>query len=280
MELKLGKLPPVVDKRTIRLSSVIKKELLPPLPDSYDVDEALGGIEDNFMYGNDRYGCCVISARAHQTLRFEKFEQGEQIEITDQEVIDEYLDQTGGVDSGLILLLSLKDWRNGGWEVGGKIYTIYAFASVNWKDHAEVKHCIHLLGGVNFGMLIYSKDIEQFKNGEDWHLTGNDGELRGGHGVYLHAYAYDEEGITCTTWGKPQKMTWDFWDARVDEAYGIVDNRNDWMAENSPVDVVKLDAYLQEITEGRGENSGCLIPCPFVRFIVKAIKVLLKGLGW
>lgn len=274
MELKLGKKPAVIDERTIPLKAVIRKELLPLLPDTYNIDDVLG-VEDNFMYNNSLYGDCVIAARAHQTLRLEKYEQGVQIPIADQEVVDEYFEQTGGADSGLVLLFSLNDWRNDGWPVGGKNYTIYAYGSIDYKDHEEVKHCIHLLGGVNFGMKVYDKDMEQFKNGLVWHLTGADGSLRGGHGVYL--YAYDIDGIWCMTWGKCQKMTWAFWNARVDEAYGIVDNRNLWMAEDSPVDVVKLDEYLQEITEGRGEaRVGCIFT--FLAPVKRAIRYILRGI--
>jgi len=226
------------------------------------------------MYANDRYGDCVIAARAHQTLRFEKYEQDQLLPITDQEVIDQYFKESGGLDVGLYLLNSLKSWRKDGWAAAGKRYNIYAFASVDWRDHEEVKHCIHLLGGVNFGMLVYEEDLEQFKAGEIWHLTGDPGSLQGGHGVYLCAYAYDDEGITCMTWGKRQKMAWDFWDVRVDEAYGIVDNRNDWL-ENSPVDVKKLDEYLDEITDDGEEYSDCPIANKYVslgNFIAKLLK--------
>jgi hypothetical protein len=263
MELKLGKKPAVIDPlgRTIKLSSILIPEKLPELPPSYDLHEVYG-IQDNFMFANDQYGDCVKASRAHQTLVFEAFEQGKQIQIRDQEVVDEYFYETGGLDSGLVLLYSLKDWRNDGWLVGDKIYTIYAFASVDWKDHNQVKHAIHLLGGVNFGMMVYSKDLEQFRNGEVWDLTGNDGSLEGGHGVYL--CGYDQNGLICMTWGKRQRMTWDFWDKRVDEAYAIVDNRNHWQGD-SPVDVEALDAILEEITgETADEPSGC---CPFSRLI-------------
>jgi len=257
-EFKLGKLPAVIDKRTITLSSILREELLPPLPETYDIDTALDGIEDNFMYNNSKYGDCVIAARAHQTLRFEKFEQTTQIPITDQEVIDQYFKETGGADRGLVLLSSLKSWRNEGWTAAGKHYTIYAYASVDWKNHDQVKHCIHLLGGVNFGMRVYQTDMDQFQAGEEWQLTGNDGRLLGGHGVYLYAYSYDNWGLWCMTWGKRVKMTWDFWDARIDEAYGIVDNKNHWMEHDSPVDVELLDSYLDEITADNPQPPGCL----------------------
>lgn len=258
MEYKLGKLPAVIDRRTIKLSAILRAEQLPPLPETFCVDESVNGVEDNFMYNNSTYGDCVIAARAHQTLRFEKFEQGYQIPITDEEVVDQYFKETGGPDVGLYLLSSLKSWRNDGWTAGGQHHKIYAFAGVDWKDHEQVKHCIHLLGGVNFGMRIYKTDMNQFSAGEDWYLTGSDGALQGGHGVYLYAYGYDDEGITCMTWGRRQRMTWSFWDARIDEAYGIVDNANDWLGEDSPVDVEKLDSYLKEITQDVPQKEGCL----------------------
>lgn len=291
-ELKLGKLPAKEDPkgRTVRLRSILVKKYLPALPEAYDIDAALGGIDDSRMFANNEYGNCVIAARAHQTLRFEKGEQGRQIDIADQEVIDQYLIETGGGDWGLILLESLKSWRKNGWPVGDQNYTIYAFASVDWKSHTEVKHCIHLLHGINFGMRVYQKDMDQFNAGEPWHLTGDNGQFRGGHGVYACQYntyigrriaptikvlGYNQFGIWCMTWGKKQFMTYDFWDARVDEAYGIVDNRNEWMAEDSPVDVEKLDGYLKEIT-GDGEEP---LGCPFwpVALIKKMVKPVIKG---
>lgn len=271
MKLKLGKLPVVYDYRTIKLKSILKPKYLPELPPQYDLDEVFN-INDNFVYNNSKYGDCVIAARAHQTLRFEAFEQGKQIFISDDEVVNEYFDQTGGADRGLVLLFSLRDWKNDGWPVSDKIYTIYAFASLDKDNYDEVKHCIHLLGGVNFGMLIYSKDMEQFKNNEIWHLTSNDGSLKGGHGVYL--CAYDDDGPTCMTWGKRQKMTWDFWSARVDEAYGIVDNVNYWMEEDSPVDVEELNRQLDEICGNGDENH-----CPVANGIVKGLNKTSKLLG-
>ena len=56
------------------------------------------------MFANDTYGCCVISGRAHQTLRFELIEQKAKIQITDKEVIAEYLKETGGVDASLVVV--------------------------------------------------------------------------------------------------------------------------------------------------------------------------------
>jgi hypothetical protein len=290
--LYLGKLPARVDGRNILLKAIIRKELLPTLPESFNVDEALGGIDDERMFANDIYGNCVVAMKAHNILRTEKFEQGLQPVITDQEVIDQYLKETGGPDIGLYLLESLKTWRKEGFPIGGRNYNIYAFAAVNWRDHDEVKHCIHLLNGVNFGMLVYQSAMNQFGAGQPWTVVANPGKFLGGHGVYLYGYdkeeednngqtcsfaqayagfgngiaralgrswrvkpyrlrltGYDSKGLVCMTWGARQYMTWGFWDAYVDEAYGVVDNRDEWLGENSPVDVELLDSYLAEITQ-------------------------------
>jgi len=317
---KLGKLPPIIDKRTIKLvdkehpeRSVLRLELLPPLPETYDIDESLGGIEDNFVFNNSKYGDCVIAARAHHTLRFEKYEQGVQIPITDEEVVNQYFKETGSPDrdTGLVLLTSLKRWRNEGWEVGGKTYTIYAFASVDWHDRIEVKHCIHLLNGINFGMVVYQKDIDQFRAGEGWRLTDSNGSFQGRHGVYGCQYkdsgtaklaellavqakenggkvkmwipqqdiiGYTEDGIWIMTWGVKQFATWEFFEARCDECYTIVDNKDIWMGDDSPVDVEKLDRYLEEITgqteDEPPDNPGCSFP--WLRPVKKAGKFMVE----
>ena len=278
-KLKLGKLPAIKDPfgRTIKFASIIKKELLPDLPNTYDLDELLC-VEDDRVFGNDVYGLCVKAAQAHQILRFEKYEQGIQIEITDQEVIDAYFKETGGIDTGLYLLNSLKVWRKDGFPIGGKTYNIYAFASVDWKDHDEVKHCIHLLGGVNYGFLVPQSCLDQFNAGKIWEVVDNDGGIQGGHGVYSPAYVkltgYNEIGPVCMTWGRRQQMTWKFFDKYTDEAYGIVDNRNDWLGEDSPVDVEKLQGYLDEITMGNEDVEEST--CPIAKAYVKVGNFLAK----
>ena len=273
--LKLGKLPAKVDARTIKLSQILKVKLLPDLPEQFSVDYSLGGIYDNRMFLNNKYGNCVIAMQAHHILRFEKFEQKKNITIADKEVEAEYFRQTGGLDSGLVELNSLKEWRKTGWVAGGNVHNIYAFASVEWQNHTEVKHCIHLLGGLDFGMKIYQRDEEQFKAGEIWTLETSNGDYLGGHAVYLFRYqdivSVNNNGITCMTWGGWQFMTWDFWDDRVDEAYGIVDNRDNWL-EDSPVDVEKLGGILKEIT-GDGEVKS---DCPLAKMWVG----FGNGLAW
>lgn len=252
--MKLGKLTPRVDKRTVKLSSILRVALLPPLPISYDIDSALG-VTDSHVFNNSTYGDCVISARAHQTLRFEMFEQKELIPISDADVTSEYFKESGGQDTGLVILDSLNAWRQQGWSAAGKTYSIYAYAAIDWKNHDEVKAAIYLLNGVQAGIALpgdaWTQAFAAFNAGLTWdisNINATTGQLEG-HAIDI--IAYDAEGVTCMTWGKPQKITWALGDKAIDEAYAIVDNKDRWVDPSfDPVDVVTLGGYLNEITGG------------------------------
>ncbi len=45
-----------------------------------------------------------MAGRARQTLRFEDIEQGSVLMISDKDVLREYFKETGGPDTGLIVL--------------------------------------------------------------------------------------------------------------------------------------------------------------------------------
>jgi hypothetical protein len=287
---------PMKDIRTIPFRSLLNLGLLPPLQNFYSVDQAVHGIEDTFMFGNDQYGDCVKAMMAHGILRLEKFEQNAQITILTEEVVKEYLRETGGHDIGLNMLLALKDWRNHGLNFGGKTFKIHAFSSVDQQDLTQVRYCIQLLYGIFFAMQVYETDIQQFRNGEVWHLTGNNGAYEGGHGVYGYLYNIgspsqqvvlsqgcrtveflprglgsiqipsEVQGLTYTddifeimTWGVRQQMTTDFWRSRVLEAYGVVDQVDPWVGANSPLNMEAMESQLQQITGHPSANGGCCV---------------------
>jgi len=241
--IRLGKQPARIDPRTIRLMTVFRE--LPPLPNLFNVDVSLGGIPDNNMYKNDVFGDCVIAGRAHNTLRFESFEQAIIIPITDSEVETEYFLETGGADNGLVLLNSLNFWRRG-WIAGGKNYNIFAYAAIDTLDQEEIKASIYLLRGIYTGILLPNSA----KNQQVWDVDngpqGTPGSW-GGHCVYI--FSYDEEGLTCMTWGEQKKMTWGFFQKYCDEAFGIVDDRDSWVdPATNPIDIAKLQQILSDIT--------------------------------
>ena len=143
---KLGKAPAKKDSRNLKFATLLRATA-PKLPSSYDFDTTHSGIPTP-MFGNDVHGDCVIAGRAHQTLRFEDIEQGSVLMITDKEVLKEYFKETGGPDTGLVVLDSLNEWRHKGWKVGKHNYKIQAFAEVDFRKNDEVRQAVFADVGV------------------------------------------------------------------------------------------------------------------------------------
>jgi len=251
MHLRLGKLPARYDRRNLRLATFLKA--LPPIPPAVDVDQLLSVPVPVPMFANDEWGDCVIAGRAHQTLRFEAFEQDKALAITDQEVLEEYWRQGGGdavsrPDNGLYLLDSLKAWRKPGWQAAGSHYDIYAFAEISRRDPQEIMAAIYLLRGVYAGFALPLSARAQLDRGQCWYPVTGQGfgpGSWGGHCMYLCGYSH--VGVTAVTWGKKQLMSWPFFIRYCDELYGVIDNPNRFTPD-SPVDTVKLDQYLRAVT--------------------------------
>lgn len=251
---KLGKLPAKKDGRNLKFRSLLPKKL-PQIPQEYDVDFDNPDVWPLPLpiFANDQWGDCVIAGRANFTMRAEKIEQGELVEPTDQEVLSEYWKEQGDPtgqerpDNGLYILESLKVWRNQGWVVGGKQYDIYGFAEINRAKLLEIRQAIYLLGGVIVGVSIHQADMDAFGWGNIWDTTENCGPFLGGHCMYGMGYM-KSGSFVFMTWGRRVVVT-PFWLlSHVDEIYGIVDNRDKFLGDKSPVDVEKLDAYLKTIS--------------------------------
>ena len=179
------------------------------------------------MFANDTLGCCVIAARAHQTLRFERNETGTYPKITDAQVKAEYFRQTGGADSGLVILDSLKLWRRDGWKAGNQKLRIKLFAQVRNFDKDSVASSIYSDVGVQAGVSLPLSAQDQLDNGQPWEVSSGPrarANSWGGHAIYLTAY--NETYITCVTWGRKQRMTWGFFLRYSDECYATFDEVN------------------------------------------------------
>ena len=248
MTMKLGKAPAKQDHRTLKLNAVLVT--LPEIPTSYDCDENISVDVPLPMFANDTCGDCVIAGRAHQSLRFEAVEQSRLIEIVDKDVVQEYFKETGGVDTGLVVLDSLKAWRKG-WRVSRRWLkrsklNIYAFAQIDETNQDEVEAAIYLLTGAGCGLQLPISASLQFDAGETWDVTRKSSGIGSWGGHYVYLVGYNEVGPICVTWAKKQQMTWKFFKKYCDEAYGIIDNKDSFL-KNSTVDVNQLSAYLQSI---------------------------------
>ena len=149
--VRFGKRKAKHDDRNLMFAALLKAP--PALPTEYDFDVAHHGIPTP-MFGNDEYGDCVIAGRAHQTLRFEKAEQNKLVKISANDVLHEYFNQTGGADSGLVVLHSLKEWRSKGWLAAKRRYRIKAFAQIDQARRSEVKRAVFMDIGVGLGFTL------------------------------------------------------------------------------------------------------------------------------
>ncbi|MBW8888467.1 MAG: hypothetical protein JF616_11985 [Fibrobacteres bacterium] len=238
---KLGKADAKRDDRNLLFATLLRAPA--KLPDEYDFDLRHTGIPMP-MFANDKYGCCVIAGRAHQTLRFELLEAKSKLAITDKQVLAEYLKESGGKDSGLVVLDSLKAWRSHGWKAAGSTYKIQAFSEVAPKQHNLVKQAVYMDVGVGLGLSLPVSAQAQMQSGKPWDVVGGKNGARGSWGGhYVFVPGYTKKGPVCVTWGAKRQMTWAFFDKYCDEAYAIID-AVDTAKKKAALDTAKLKAFL------------------------------------
>jgi len=164
------------------------------------------------MYDNDKLGDCTVAGAAHGVTVYHGMVSQKHIPALSS-VVKIYNRLTGGVDSGLYMLDVIRYWRTYGIEDA----KIFAYASVNEKNHVHVKQAINLFGGLLVGFQCQEKVLEEFAANVPW----QPGKLmNSGHCVYVTGYS--ETGVEVLTWGNIQKGTWAWWDACIDESYAIL----------------------------------------------------------
>lgn len=214
------------------------------------------------MLLNDKIGCCTAAGAGHAAQAVNFFGQGYRAPVTDQEVlamysaISGYDPRTGRGDVGATLIDALKYWRKTG--IGGN--TIAAYAQIDPNDIDLVRACIAIFGRVYTGMWFPSSAMDQFDAGQTWNVVSRS-RNEGGHCVEIGAYDLNTFG--CTTWGKKQLMTIDFYQRYFDEVWVPIDL--DWLtaAGTSPsgLDIATLNADFEALTGEAGPFPG-ITPAP------------------
>ncbi len=143
-------------------------------------------------------------------------------------MVREYLKETGGADSGLVVLDSLNEWRHDGWTVGKgakrRTYRIKAYSELNRGNHPQVRTAIYLDIGIGLGLSLPVSAQRQVQAGKPWDVvSGPSGKPGSWGGHYVYVPGYTKLGPVCVTWGRKQQMTWRFFDRYCDEAYAIFD---------------------------------------------------------
>jgi len=220
--MRLGKLAPAQDDRTLQLVKYLTPGIKLPTPPKLQVWSK--PVKSWHMYQNDQIGDCTCATAAHLIHCWSANSKRQEHELTDQEVVGMYSLITGynpkkpETDRGAIELSVLKYWTNRGF-AGHKLG---AFVAVSPTSAQIIKDAIYLFGGIYTGFALplsaREKAIWDVPPGG---LRGQ-GEVGswGGHAVPI--IDYDERVLTCVTWGKLQRMTWGFLQAYMDEAYALI----------------------------------------------------------
>lgn len=232
MTRKLGKKPPVHDRRTLRLARYLSGPLLVP---PQVVDWTPPGVTDWGEMGNLQYGDCAFAAPAHQVQAWTG-SQGVEITIPDADVLAAYGAVTGfnpadpSTDSGAAMLDVCKFWRNTG--IGG--HKILAFVAVSPTNLDHVKLAAYLFGGLYAGFNLPQSASDQLDRGEAWDVASGPGAEPGnwgGHAVYIPTvgpFDPSSPAFECVTWGVKQAITPEFFLTYADELYAVLSC--DWAA--------------------------------------------------
>jgi hypothetical protein len=207
------------------------------------------------MMLNDSLGDCTIAAAGHMIEYWTADTYGGTGHVVnDKEVLTAYSavsgydPSTGQNDNGAVELDVLNYWRKNG--IGG--HKIWAFVSVNTKNHYEITQAVYLFGGAYIGLNlpISAQDHGPWVVPAGGPVGKGEPGSWGGHAVPV--VAYDANGLTVVTWGTLQTMSWAFWDAYCEEAYAVLGG-SDWVKGSTSMapngfDLATLVADLKAVS--------------------------------
>lgn len=250
--MKLGKLAPRIDGRTLRLGRYLP-DLLPVPPACDWLSLARVPFPD---YQNTEIGDCAPAGAAH-AIHTWSAATGREVVVATEDVIAEYSAIAGfdparaeETDVGVVEIDLLRRWR----KVGFAGHSLGAFASVTPAKIDHVRATIALFGGCYAGL-----QLPTAAQGQDvWNCTPLPGDPAtapgswGGHAVELGGF--DQEGLLFVSWGEVRRMSWGFWLAYADEAWALIGD--DFLTgDRAPngLDVGLLRRDLARVAETRPE---------------------------
>lgn len=233
--LRLGKLEPKLDRRTLRFAAYVTADLpTPPI----DVD-LHADVTDWGMLGNDMWGCCTLSAFGHTIQAWSEEAQGAMVPVTAEQVLTAY-HVLSPRDEGAYCLDALNYCRNPG--IGP--YRLGAYAALVPGARQHFQAAAWLFGTVYLGLSLAVEQQDQ----EVWNFVqGSQPGSWGGHAV--NVIGYNAVGPLVVTWGERKQCTWAFIAAQCDEAYALIGP--EWFGPTgvspSGFDLAALTADLEHI---------------------------------
>lgn len=181
------------------------------------------------MMGNDEWGDCTVAGAGHTIQYLTTYEKHATVPA-DQDVVDEYLKLSGGVDSGLTLLDVLRPWQNEGLFDGHKLAAYAEIPSdpsvklADWKR--ALRQSVWLAGSA---YLAFSLPAGLQQHEYDWTKVGTGAAWRAGSwgGHCVPAVLYDAKTWYVVSWGKLVPVSDAFMAAYCDERWMPVSS--DWV---------------------------------------------------
>jgi hypothetical protein len=206
------------------------------------------------MDGNDASPCCCISSRAKHQRRIE-WAQGDPIDISTSDVLAEWNTENNGDGGGLVMLQSIDLWRTRGWNVGGHLRKIDAYATIDTGNTDRLRSALYLLGGLQGGFALPCAVTRNLASREVWDFTGSR-ELdapdeNGGHAMFVCGIdpTIDPAAgglVRMKTWHRDQYATLRWFQRYCEECYGIVPSVDAWLTRPG-LDPAAMRDWLRQI---------------------------------
>lgn len=225
---QLGKRPPRFDPRTLRFGAYLERTLPPPPPAA----NWGGKITAWGMMDNDNYGDCTCAAAGHMIMDWTLNAQGTMATVPDKDILAFYNHFAHGVaDAGANMLDVLKYWRKKGLD-GHKLI---AFMALQPGSNVEAMDAVSLFGACYIGLalpdFVVPGDVDPLSIPWQVPPQGPVGDAAPNpyNGHCVPAVAYDSRNLYIITWGAVKPMSWQFYDAYMDEAYAVLSP--DWLKD-------------------------------------------------
>jgi hypothetical protein len=235
---RLGKAPARGHIKMLNFADYVKADVPVPEKTNFWKKRAAFPLRS---YGNNSFGCCTKASQAILATKMERIEFRRTINITDDEIIRNYLAMTsrlyGGGDTGAYELDALNEWRNPDRtfrDDKGHPLTIDAYTRINQNNSDDIKRAIFLSGA--HGIKVCFNLPVAWSRTTTWDVP--DGVIPmgpwqpgswGGHSM-TSASDYDKDWIYLDhTWGVPAgRISWKAFAIYCDEAYSVIDSVASW----------------------------------------------------
>lgn len=241
--MKLGKLPPKLDPRTLKLENYLVTARLPVVPGGFAWSKwcprELG------MMRNDALGDCVAAAAGHaiQSWTGNALGAAQAVTVTDASVVSMYSAISGydpadpSSDRGAYMLDGCRYLRATGLEG----HTVRAYVAVNPRHVGMVRAACWLFGGLYFGATLY----DDIWTSAVWDAPPIGESEAGGHAMFVTDV--DRDGLSVITWGRHQRVTWDWWYTCPDEAYALLSE--DMLANGQSPPGFELERLAEDLSK-------------------------------